>query len=153
MDVVKAVQTYLARLVAEVPGMKVLLLDAHTVRHPPPLAHADSPVGTDAHRVARHDPDGAARARDIPDGPVRKVRLALPSSPDALPTDKRPHDRHSQTRQPLNHLHCIAFVRPTRQNIAHIRSELAQPRYGSYWLCERRSLRSHPCWPKTPHAR
>lgn len=32
MDVVKAAKTYLARLISEVAGIKVLLLDAHTVR-------------------------------------------------------------------------------------------------------------------------
>jgi hypothetical protein len=34
MDVLKAVQTYLFKLLNEAPGMKVLLLDAHTVSHP-----------------------------------------------------------------------------------------------------------------------
>lgn len=31
MDVLKAVQTYVTKMITEVPGMKVLLLDAHTV--------------------------------------------------------------------------------------------------------------------------
>lgn len=31
MDVLKAVQTYMTKMITEVPGMKVLLLDAHTV--------------------------------------------------------------------------------------------------------------------------
>lgn len=31
MDVLKAVQTYVMKMITEVPGMKVLLLDAHTV--------------------------------------------------------------------------------------------------------------------------
>lgn len=31
MDVLKAVQTYVNKMVGDVPGMKVLLLDAHTV--------------------------------------------------------------------------------------------------------------------------
>ena len=31
MDVLKAVQTYVIKMITEVPGMKVLLLDAHTV--------------------------------------------------------------------------------------------------------------------------
>ena len=31
MDVLKAVQTYIQKMVAEASGMKVLLLDAHTV--------------------------------------------------------------------------------------------------------------------------
>ena len=31
MDVLKAVQMYTQKMISEVPGMKVLLLDAHTV--------------------------------------------------------------------------------------------------------------------------
>lgn len=31
MDVTKAVQTYLFKMISQVPGMKVLLLDSHTV--------------------------------------------------------------------------------------------------------------------------
>lgn len=31
MDVLKAVQTYISKMITEVPGMKVLLLDSHTV--------------------------------------------------------------------------------------------------------------------------
>lgn len=31
MDVLKAVQTYITKMVSEVSGMKVLLLDSHTV--------------------------------------------------------------------------------------------------------------------------
>lgn len=31
MDALKAVQTYLQKMLSEVPGMKVLLMDAHTV--------------------------------------------------------------------------------------------------------------------------
>ncbi len=33
MDVVKAVETYITKMVAVPPAMKVLLLDSHTVRH------------------------------------------------------------------------------------------------------------------------
>lgn len=32
MDVLKAAQTYVKKMITEVPGMKVLLLDQHTVR-------------------------------------------------------------------------------------------------------------------------
>jgi hypothetical protein len=33
MDVLKAVQVYIKKMITEVSGMKVLLLDAHTVCH------------------------------------------------------------------------------------------------------------------------
>jgi hypothetical protein len=35
MDVLKAVQTYVLKMITEVPGMKVLLLDQHTVSRLP----------------------------------------------------------------------------------------------------------------------
>ena len=39
MDVLKAVQTYLGKMIAEVAGMKVLLLDSYTVSHLVILPH------------------------------------------------------------------------------------------------------------------
>lgn len=38
MDVTKAIQTYLFKMINQVPGMKVLLLDSHTVRRLSPDA-------------------------------------------------------------------------------------------------------------------
>lgn len=43
MDVTKAVQTYLFKMISQVPGMKVLLLDSHTVRR---LSPSYSPRGS-----------------------------------------------------------------------------------------------------------
>lgn len=58
MDVLKAVQTYVQKMVTDVPGMKVLLLDAHTVRR---LALCDVWVDTiDTDRFARYDAERAA---------------------------------------------------------------------------------------------
>ena len=48
MDVVKAVKTYLLRLIQEVSGMKVLLLDAHT---PPIVSLAMTQTELLAHEV------------------------------------------------------------------------------------------------------
>ena len=40
MDILKAVQAYVSKMITEVPGMKVLLLDSHTVGHIPPPRQA-----------------------------------------------------------------------------------------------------------------
>ncbi|KAJ9091695.1 hypothetical protein QFC19_008986 [Naganishia cerealis] len=95
MDTVKAVRTYLTRLITEVTGIKVLLLDAHTT---PIVSLAMTQTELLAHEVYLTD------------------RI----------------DNH--TRQQMTHLHCIAFLRPTRANIAHVCAELARPRYRSYSL-------------------
>ncbi|KAI5453637.1 vacuolar protein sorting-associated protein 45 [Naganishia albida] len=104
MDVVKAVKTYLTRLIDEVSGMKVLLLDKHTT---PIVSLAMTQTELLAHEVYLTE------------------RI------------------ENQTRQQLNHLHCIAFLRPTRQNVAQVKSELAAPRYGSYWLYFSNVLSKH----------
>lgn len=36
----------------------------------------------------------------------------------------------------LFHLRAVAIVRPTRENVARLRRELRDPRFGSYHLCE-----------------
>ncbi|ODN73547.1 hypothetical protein L202_08045 [Cryptococcus amylolentus CBS 6039] len=95
MDVTKAVQTYVFKMINQVSGMKVLLLDAHTT----PIV---SLVTTQSELLAH------------------EVYL----------TDRI----DNSSREPLNHLSCIAFLSPTRSSIEAVKSELAKPRYGSYWL-------------------
>jgi hypothetical protein len=51
MDVLKAVQVYINKMITEVSGMKVLLLDAHTVCHT-----ARQELIPDPYRLARHHP-------------------------------------------------------------------------------------------------
>jgi len=40
------------------------------------------------------------------------------------------------TRETMNHLKCVAFVRPTVDNIARLSEELRQPKYGQYFICK-----------------
>ncbi|WVQ77964.1 hypothetical protein IAT38_000045 [Cryptococcus sp. DSM 104549] len=95
MDVLKAVQTYVQKMITEVPGMKVLLLDAHTT----PIVS----LVTTQTELLQHE-----------------VYLT---------------DRIDNTsREPLNHLSCIAFLSPSDQCIEWVKQELAKPRYGGYWL-------------------
>lgn len=36
----------------------------------------------------------------------------------------------------VKHLKCIVFVRPTKENIALLASELKYPRYSAYYICK-----------------
>ncbi|ORX39703.1 putative vacuolar protein sorting protein of the Sec1p/Munc-18 family,VpsB [Kockovaella imperatae] len=95
MDVLKAVQTYLAKMISEVSGMKVLLLDSHT-----------TPI----------------------------VSLVMTQS-DLLSHEIYLTDRIDNiAREPLNHLSCIAFLSSSQATVDWVKKELADPRYGGYWL-------------------
>ncbi|VEL18464.1 unnamed protein product, partial [Protopolystoma xenopodis] len=43
-------------------------------------------------------------------------------------------ERISVPREPIKHLKCICFLRPTKSNISHLCRELNQPNYTSYYL-------------------
>ena len=38
-------------------------------------------------------------------------------------------------REPMKHLKCVTFLRPTRQNMDLLYKELSSPKYGSYYIC------------------
>ena len=40
----------------------------------------------------------------------------------------------SVSREPLRHLKCIVFIRPTAENIQQLAAELRRPRYASYYI-------------------
>ncbi|CED82751.1 vacuolar protein sorting-associated protein 45 [Phaffia rhodozyma] len=95
MDTLKAIQTYLDRMLTEVSGMKVLLLDAHTT---PILSLVATQSSLLSHEVY---------LTDRIDNPKR---------------DRMPH------------LKCIMFISPDPETLEWAKEELAQPRYGNYWL-------------------
>ena len=38
--------------------------------------------------------------------------------------------------EPMKHLKCIAFLRPTKENVALLSKELRNPKYGVYYICK-----------------
>lgn len=45
-------------------------------------------------------------------------------------------DSISMSKEPMSHLKAIYFLRPTSDNIQHMRRQLATPRFGEYHLCK-----------------
>lgn len=39
-------------------------------------------------------------------------------------------------QEPMKHLKCIVFIRPSKENIHTLAMELRRPRYGSYYICK-----------------
>lgn len=119
MDVLKAVQAYVNKMITEVPGMKVLLLDAHTVS-----SHVDR---ADLPR-RRSFPSSQRKANSWPTRYTSRIAWTSEILA-ALGADA------SSSREALNHLSCIAFLSPTDESVELLKHELAKPRYGGYWLC------------------
>lgn len=40
------------------------------------------------------------------------------------------------TRDAIRHLKCVAFLRPTQENVDLLQQELRNPRYGQYYICK-----------------
>ncbi|WVO21862.1 uncharacterized protein IAS62_003182 [Cryptococcus decagattii] len=95
MDVTKAVHTYLFKMISQVPGMKVLLLDSHTTPIVSLVTTQSELLSHEVYLVDRID---------------------------------------NNSREALNHLSCISFLSPSNSSIEAMRTELAKPRYGNYWL-------------------
>jgi hypothetical protein len=39
-------------------------------------------------------------------------------------------------RETMKHLKCIAYVRPTKENVELLANELRSPKYGLYYICK-----------------
>jgi len=45
-------------------------------------------------------------------------------------------DSISKSKEPMSHLKAVYFLRPTLENIQHLRRQLANPRFGESHLCK-----------------
>ena len=45
-------------------------------------------------------------------------------------------DSISISKESMSHLKAVFFLRPTSENIQHLRRQLANPRFGEYHLCK-----------------
>ncbi|XP_062533697.1 vacuolar protein sorting-associated protein 45-like [Armigeres subalbatus] len=97
MNVIRAVQLYLEKMVADAgPGMKMLMMDRET---------------------------------------TSVVSMAFSQS-EMLQKEVFLFERidSGRSNERLKYLKCIVFIRPTRDNILRLQSELKSPKYGCYYI-------------------
>ena len=115
MDVVKAVETYITKMVSTPSAMKVLLLDSHTVR--------TSQCFTTMLVVIR-----------VPQTPI--VSLAATQSVllshQVYLTDRIDNNK----RERMAHMKCICFLQSNEESLGAMEAELKEPKYGEYYLCQ-----------------
>ncbi|XP_075648556.1 vacuolar protein sorting-associated protein 45 homolog isoform X1 [Castanea sativa] len=97
MVLVSAVRDYINRMLQDISGMKVLILDSHTV--------SIVSVGYSQSELLQKE--------------VFLVELV---------------DSIYKSKEPMSHLKAVYFLRPTSENIQHLRQQLASPRFGEYHL-------------------
>ncbi|XP_040995916.1 vacuolar protein sorting-associated protein 45 homolog isoform X2 [Juglans microcarpa x Juglans regia] len=97
MVLVAAVRDYINRMLQDISGMKVLILDSHTVSIVS-VAYSQS---------------------ELLQKEVFLVELV---------------DSISKSNESMSHLKAVFFLRPTSENIQHLRRQLASPRFGEYHL-------------------
>ncbi|KAJ8531233.1 hypothetical protein K7X08_026667 [Anisodus acutangulus] len=97
MVVVAAVRDYINRMLQDISGMKVLILDSSTVS-------SVSVVYSQSELLKKE---------------VFLVELV---------------DSISMSKESMSHLKAVYFLRPTSENIQHMRCQLAKPRFGEYHL-------------------
>ncbi|KAK4600962.1 hypothetical protein RGQ29_010516 [Quercus rubra] len=97
MVLVSAVRDYINRMLQDISGMKVLILDSHTV--------SVVSVGYSQSELLQKE--------------VFLVELV---------------DSVSKSKESMSHLKAVYFLRPTSENIQHLRRQLASPRFGEYHL-------------------
>lgn len=95
MDLVALIRSYVERMLADVPGMKVLLLDAETTKIVSTVYSQSEILEQEVYLVEKLDDEKGDQ---------------------------------------LFHLKAVCFLRPSRDNIARLRRELRDPRFGEYHL-------------------
>lgn len=158
MDVLKAIQSYVNKAVSETSGIKVLLLDAETVRSLSLLSFPsliDTPhlssllsqlslpnggldkqtpiisLATTQSHLLQHE----IYLTDRIDNPSRAVPSAALSNPSASSSSVAYPPTASRGVERLPHLKCVCILRPTDESIEQCERELREGRYGGYWLC------------------
>jgi hypothetical protein len=136
MDVLKAVQNYIDKIVTKVSGMKVLLLDSETVGYRGLRCLSGGTYTVDARppfsmfcvlRLANIDVTNLQTP--IISNVITQSALLSHETYLIDRIDNRNRDR-------MRHLKCICFLRPTQQIIQTIVEELREPCYKEYYLCK-----------------
>lgn len=127
MVMVSAARDYINRMLQDISGMKVLILDSQTVI-------LDFCVIISGNVCEAWQPNLFI----IDEFQVSIVSVAYSQS-ELLQKEVflvELVDSVSKSMESMSHLKAICFLRPTSQNIQHLRRQLANPRFGEYHLCE-----------------
>jgi len=131
MDVRKATRDYITKMVSDVPGMKVFLLDNETVRCWSP-SMAQDPSAAGANRRSSYQFGLAVRAVAAP----QTVTVSLVySQTEILSKEVLLIEKLGQPSTRMKHMNAIVFVRPTLENVRMLMDELRDPKYNEYYIC------------------
>lgn len=160
MVLVSAVRDYVNRMLQDISGMKVLVLDSQTVSSSSTRSLLAGNLTISPLRFARCLLDRCCLlphclieqlgrdamlmefaflcCGDYCDSQVSVVSVVYSQS-ELLKKEVflvEMVDSISKSRESMSHLKAVCFLRPTLENVHHLRRQLASPRFGEYHLCE-----------------
>ncbi|GAA5967147.1 hypothetical protein JCM3765_001545 [Sporobolomyces pararoseus] len=122
MNCLKAVQTYLDKILTNTKGIKVLLLDQDTT----PIIS----LVTTQSNLLQHE----IYLTDRIDNPSRRTTSLTPTTVGGGSYPPTTGAASGGGGERLPHLNCIILLRPTEESIIACERELEEARYGGYWL-------------------
>ncbi|SGY81242.1 BQ5605_C009g05488 [Microbotryum silenes-dioicae] len=118
MDCLKAIQTYVNKIITNTSGIKVLLLDAETTAIVSLALTQSALLSHEVYLTDRIDNPTRSLPSTVAPGAARGASVYPPS----------------RAVERLPHLKCICLLRPTDESIEACARELREGRYGGYWL-------------------
>lgn len=123
MDVIKAIETYVGKMVATPSAMKVLLLDSHTVCLPV--------VRFSACNLTSFHPKTPIVSLSATQSTLLSHQVYLTDRIDNKKRDRMPH------------MKCVCFLQNNEDSLGALEDELKEPKYGEYYLCQWVNLLCH----------
>lgn len=133
-DLVAVLRSYLERMLAGVHGMKALLLDAETTKITSTVFSQSEILEQEVYLVERLEEGKGDQLFHLKvcgkaEGWLAEVVRCCGCLPPGA-------QQYLTSPAALHNSQAVCFLRPTRENIARIRRELRDPRFGEYHLCE-----------------
>lgn len=133
MVLISAARDYIARMLQDISGMKVLILDSQTV------SSRSSPISLEnqQNQQAYLNILFILILKSSPNWSQVSVVSVVFSQLELLQKEVSLVEMvDSTSKESMSHLKAVYFLRPTSENIQNLRRQLARPRFGEYHLCK-----------------
>lgn len=146
MDLSKILRFYVDKMLKEIPGMKVLVMDNDTTQAVSMVYSQSEILEQEVFLVEKLEAHSGERLLHLKarpegfDGRLRQISLQVaqivPINLQGFLQYFMSCVSHRCAGNTFQILQAVYFLRPTRENVARLRRELRDPRFGEYNLCE-----------------
>ena len=136
MDLANTIRFYIDKMLKDVHGMKVLLLDPDTTKVVSLVYSQSEILEQEVYLVEKLDSERSERLTHLKVRRLPPLLLARQATATGLLLALCTLHRCDQPRQPeASCTQAVCFLRPTKDNITRLRRELRDPHFAEYHLC------------------